>query len=532
MTMPTAYHVAALGFSEPQVRNLRDLAAAEGTVVHLPWDTRTAGSPEQACAAAQLVLIGPRIEQPVALAQRLIAREPRPALALVCREAETAAVTEAVERHPMLGRRIPVLSEDGLDTLPETIAQLRGRSQNRHRHAALVQAINRDLSIAAMPATNRARYLDQLLDHAPIGVMTVAPDGRILAVNRLAEQQFAPASRPMDGSASVFDLFPASQTERLRAIIADVGDGAESARGEMRGLGGDSDRHFSIVAAPADANGGGDIMLIFQDLTDLIRSQQDQELARIQAEAANQSKSRLLAGVSHELRTPMNAISGFSEVMTRELFGSIDNARYREYAQLIFDSARHLTTLIDDLLDLSKIEAGVLEPSEEPVNLCATAQECIRLVGREAENRGQTLSLDCRDDSLWLLADRRMIRQLLINLLSNAIKFTPNEGTIVTTIAHHDNGVRICVEDNGVGISEEDVDKVLRPFERGMNTASGFVEGSGIGLFLVQRIVTLHDGSLQIESATGAGTRIHVLLPQCRVIAAPADVTASEPSLT
>lgn len=515
--------VAATGFEPGLLAQLRATLPSADSLVTLPWPGRVTKPFASAVSASRALLIGPQIQQPVAVAEQLARRERPLPIVLVCPRALQPELSAASHQHPLLGRNTHVIATDALDSMPELLAQLRRRRSAKRRHAELVQSLNMELS-AATPATpDRTHYLDQLLNHAPIGVVTVRGDTRIMAINHQAERYFGMDATPARAGDRLGDWFAEDQRATLERIVGEVARGAESSRGQVEFHRGADMRHFSVVGAPVDqVETEGTVMLIFQDLTDLIELQRAEELAREQAEAANLSKSRLLAGVSHELRTPMNAISGFSEMIMREMFGPVGNDRYQEYSRLIFDSAQHLTALIDDLLDLSKIEAGVLEPSEEEVDLHVLAGECIQLLAQQAEARGHSLTLRCGEGRLPVMADRRMLRQVVINLMSNAIKFTQNGGQITVSVERREDGCIIDVTDNGAGIPKDEIDKVLRPFERGLHTASRFVEGSGLGLFLVHRIVTLHRGRMKIDSTPGQGTQVTIMLPWSRAAAPPA----------
>jgi two-component system, cell cycle sensor histidine kinase PleC len=243
--------------------------------------------------------------------------------------------------------------------------------------------------------------------------------------------------------------------------------------------------------------------------------------ARRRAEAANIAKSRFLATMSHELRTPLNAILGFSEVMQCELLGPIQNKNYKEYAGNIHDSGRHLLQLINEILDLSRIEAGRYELHEEPVRLADIVEECRRLLALRAESKGlqMVLELDKELDQIW--ADERAIRQICLNLMSNALKFTPRGGRITLSVLHSDEGgQKLSVRDTGPGIPKEEIPRVMQAFGQGSlahQTAEG---GTGLGLPIVQNLVNLHGGTFQLLSELRKGTEAVVLLPKSRVLRA------------
>ncbi len=245
--------------------------------------------------------------------------------------------------------------------------------------------------------------------------------------------------------------------------------------------------------------------------------------ARRRAEAANQAKSRFLATMSHELRTPLNAILGFSEVMKTELFGPMENPTYREYAGNILDSGRHLLHLINEILDLTRIESGRYELHEEPLRLADVAEECHKLLKLRADNKGLQVTDDFEADLPIVWADQRAMRQICLNLLSNALKFTPKGGRITLRVgATEDGGQFLAVRDNGPGIPEEEIPKVLQAFGQGALAQQNAEGGAGLGLAIVQNLIELHGGSLSLTSELRKGTEAKVVLPGYRVLHAVA----------
>jgi signal transduction histidine kinase len=245
------------------------------------------------------------------------------------------------------------------------------------------------------------------------------------------------------------------------------------------------------------------------------------EKARFQAEQANRAKTEFLANMSHDLRTPLNAILGFSEIMRSRAFGDLGDPRYAEYVEDIHHSGTLLIALIDDLLDISKVEAGKYELSEEVVDIERLVRGCLRQVAPAAEGAGQRVTVDIAPHLPNLLGDERVLVQILNNLLSNAIKFTPEGGTIeVKAWADARGRLRLSVADNGIGMTEEGVAKALRPFEQAHSARSREHKGTGLGLHLCDNFMKLFGGTLEIESRPAEGTTATVTFPADRSVEA------------
>ena len=266
-----------------------------------------------------------------------------------------------------------------------------------------------------------------------------------------------------------------------------------------------------------------ELMMTVRDLQKerLLADQQAQRLAdladkyareKTRAEAANRSKSEFLANMSHELRTPLNAIIGFSEIMQAQMFGPIGSEKYFEYSRDIHRSGQFLLDVINDILDMSKIEAGRMQMEPETLRLDGVLDEVMRLVGPRAYEGRVAIEREV-SANLTLWADKRAVKQVIINLLSNAVKFTPEGGKVTIRSNKCDGFVTIAIQDTGIGIPPRDIEKLGRPFEQVENQFTKSKGGSGLGLAISKSFVDLHNGSLTIRSAVGQGTEVTVRLP-------------------
>jgi len=273
----------------------------------------------------------------------------------------------------------------------------------------------------------------------------------------------------------------------------------------------------------------GGIVVICSDITALkeredgLRKAGREALqAKEAAETANRSKSNFLANMSHELRTPLNAVIGFSEIIMGAMLGDDAIDHYRAYAKDIHDSGRHLLELINDILDMSKIEAGKLDLFEEDVDIHDAIETSFRLVHERAEKAHLTLTSEAAEDLPRLRADLRKVKQILINLVGNAVKFTPDGGQVtVAARITEDGGFLLEVRDTGIGISEQDLETVMAPFGQVHTGLNRQYEGTGLGLTLTKALMDLHGGTFDIESRHGTaptGTTVRVIFPAERVL--------------
>ncbi|MBC8339307.1 MAG: PAS domain S-box protein [Alphaproteobacteria bacterium] len=255
------------------------------------------------------------------------------------------------------------------------------------------------------------------------------------------------------------------------------------------------------------------------DITE--RHQADENLRRAKEEAdiANRAKSEFLANMSHELRTPLNSVIGFSEILKNRLLGPPENPKYQEYAADIHFSGRHLLSLISDILDVSKIEVGELDVAEDPLRPDDMIAACVRMIAERAERANVDLLVETANGCPSLLADERRLKQVLLNLLSNSVKFTPPGGKIVIGAGQTDDGgLRFWVSDTGIGISAEDIPKVLKPFSQVAHSSTRSHEGTGLGLTLSKSLSELQGGRLDIESEPDQGTTVSITFPVGKVL--------------
>ena len=236
------------------------------------------------------------------------------------------------------------------------------------------------------------------------------------------------------------------------------------------------------------------------------------------AAAASQAKSQFLATMSHELRTPLNAIIGFSELIKNEVMGPVGSECYRGYGTFICDSGTHLLGLINDILDISKLDAGHIALNEDVVDLKDAVTSCLQLMGPQAEKAGVRLCVAFDTEPPWLRADRRRLRQILLNLISNAVKFTQEGGEVRVSAVRDDSGLTLRVADTGIGMASEEIPIAFERFGQIDSTLARKYEGTGLGLPLTKHLVAMHGGTLTIASVVGIGTTVTVAFPAERIV--------------
>ncbi len=268
-----------------------------------------------------------------------------------------------------------------------------------------------------------------------------------------------------------------------------------------------------------DSDGSPLVLEMSVDITALKKTEVELRSAKEEAEHANRTKTEFLANMSHELRTPLNLVIGFSEFLLGDTEETIEKDKRREYLEDILDSGHHLLEVINEILDISKIETGELRIAETKVEVGRTIKSCVRMEKKNVARAELTMSTNVADDLPPLLADETKFKQILLNLLSNAIKFTPAGGKVsITAKVNGQGGITLEVSDTGIGIKQENIPKVLEPFEQVENIMTRSHEGSGLGLPLSIRLTELHGGTLDIESEFSKGTTVIVSFPPERTV--------------
>ncbi|MCM5553250.1 ATP-binding protein [Pleomorphomonas sp. NRK KF1] len=368
-------------------------------------------------------------------------------------------------------------------------------------------------------AEQRAEDMEAILDTATDGVLVLDHKGLVIGANKSAEALFGNERSHMIGMAFVDLLAPESHRSALdyldglgrNALSSVLNDGREVIG---RVAGGGLVPLFMTVGRVSTTK----FCAVLRDITQWKRAEEELTSAKKAAENASSQKSDFLAKMSHEIRTPLNAIIGFSEVMMEERFGPVGNDRYKEYLRDIHVSGTHIMSLVNDLLDLSKIEAGKLELTFEAVGLNDVVRECAALMQPQA-NRERIIIRTSLSSSLPpVVADNRSLRQIILNLLSNAVKFNSAGGQVIISTLYEESGeVVLRVRDTGQGMSEGDIVKAMEPFRQLSTSRTG--GGTGLGLPLTKALVEANRASFQIDSTPGQGTMIQITFPSTRVLA-------------
>ncbi len=278
------------------------------------------------------------------------------------------------------------------------------------------------------------------------------------------------------------------------------------------------DGHLAVRAAAEQARLRQHIAELEEAKAQLEHLSQELTVAVEAAAAASESKSRFLAAMSHELRTPLNAIIGFADMMIAEMFGPLGSPRYLSYVDDIHTSGRHLLSLINDILDLSKLDARQVELHEDNLNLRSLSDAALQMISRQAQINGVSLVDEVPEDLPRVRCDPRRLKQVMLNLLSNAVKFTEEGGEVRITAGLSGDAMVIQVVDSGIGIAKQDMARAMERFGQVDSRLARKFEGTGLGLPLVRELVALHGGSLELESTVGVGTIARITLPASRII--------------
>jgi signal transduction histidine kinase len=392
-----------------------------------------------------------------------------------------------------------------------------GDGRRRRWRDALARLLRRATSRAAAgegagegSGASDDAQLARLLDRIEEPALRIGDDGRIVGFNAGAERLLGlPAPLALGR--------PARQLLSDRRLSPlDLGGSSGALQGAaLRGDGEWVPVELS-VSRPAE----GWRLVFLRDVGERCAAEDVLREARELAELARRSKTEFVANMSHELRTPLNAILGFAEIIRDQLVGPVGNPVYAEYAKDIHDSGSHLLQVINDILDIAKIEAGRMSLAEEPVLPAVTASSCLRLLRQRANQAGVQL-VDQTDEALasGLVADEPKLKQMLFNVLGNAIKFTPGGGRVTVRIeVTPEAELAIEVSDTGIGIAAEDFERIMEPFGQASASLDRRYEGTGLGLPLTRSLVELHGGRIEIRSEVGRGTTVRLVFPASRVI--------------
>jgi two-component system, cell cycle sensor histidine kinase DivJ len=387
--------------------------------------------------------------------------------------------------------------------------------------AAVVQAAilaiasqdrQRAADLAAAEGTAMYRFL---ADNAMDMITRHSADGRIRFASPAAESMLGRTPESLVGLSPSALVHP-DDLKTMQAALVEASYFGRAATAEVRVKRGDSSYLWTEMrcrpAAPAKG-GAADIVAVTRDISERKTHESALIDARDQAEGANRAKSRFLANMSHELRTPLNAIIGFSEVMTHEMFGPVGSPRYLDYARVINESGGHLLELINGILDMSKIEAGKFDLSEEIFDFEDVTSQSVRFVKLQSDRKGVALKTAIAPEAKSIFADKRAVKQMLVNLITNGVKFTPRGGEVRIAVSRAAQGIVIAISDTGVGIGPDDLKRLGQPFEQVEGEHVRSQEGTGLGLALVKALAPLHGGDVAITSVLGEGTTVTVTLP-------------------
>lgn len=386
---------------------------------------------------------------------------------------------------------------------------------NVYSEAEMVARVAGAEAAAAASREAEAR-LKHLFETSPVGVMVSAPDGRILFCNRRhADILGLEANQVLGRNANDFH----TDFELRRSAVAEALATGQPVSREIECLPAQGMRRWYIVTwTPLIFSGRPALVAWALDVTERHAAAEALTQAKQAAELANRAKTEFLAAMSHELRTPLNAINGFAETMHAEILGPLGNPRYHEYCGHIVEAGHHLTALINDVLDVARVESGRVALRDEAVQVTTLVRAALVMIGDRAREAGLNVEELLDKDLPGLRGDSLRLKQVLLNLLANAVKFTPTGGRVMVRGWRDDHGgIVLAVEDTGIGISAQDRERVLANFSQADSRLERRYQGMGLGLPLARSLMELHGGSLEIDSAPGLGTRVLLQFPPERV---------------
>jgi cell cycle sensor histidine kinase DivJ len=389
---------------------------------------------------------------------------------------------------------------------------------------SLIRSVAGALARSGLRPADVERY--RLLACAmPDAILHHGRDGAVLFASPAAEPLLGVSAAQLLGQ-GLFERVQVADRPAYLSALADAALGEQSKSLELRmrrTVSGANQDQFAWIEMrccrlaatnASDKSQPGEVVSVLRDIGERKNQERVVELARVDVERANVAKGRFLATMSHELRTPLNVIIGFSEMLIKETEFLIDAARRREYAKLINESGHHLLSVVNGILDMSKIEAGDFPITPEPFAPAQVVEHCCELLAFKAQEAGIVLETRLCENLPEIVVDKRALKQVLLNLLSNAIKFTDRGGKILVSATVDGPFITLVVEDNGVGISNHDLPRLGEPFFQSRASYDRRHDGTGLGLSIVKGLVALHGGDLEIHSHLGEGTRVSVRLPR------------------
>lgn len=435
-----------------------------------------------------------------------------------------ARVEEQSRPEPLSEPAPPASGEPSMAAGPPSISSPRAAGAPREIFIERAPGVRPPAALGPKLAETqrRLRELTAILDTATDGVVILDAAGVIESVNASAEALFGLEAQEMEGRRFDALLTPESRKSALDYFSGLKDSGVASLLNEGRevdAMAGAGSIPLFMTMGRVSGEEGGRFCAVLRDITHWKRIESELTEAKLSAEQASQQKSEFLARVSHEVRTPLNAIIGFAEVMIEERFGPVGNEKYREYLRDIRTSGEHVVSLVNDLLDISKIEAGKLDLHFTAVKLNEVVRESIALMQPQANRSRVVLRSSLSQEVPAIVADERTLRQIVLNLLSNSVKFTGPGGQVIASTSLAESGEAILrVRDTGEGMSEADLARALEPFRQLSTSTMSDQAGTGLGLPLTKALVEANRATLSIKSAKGEGTVVTITIPATRVL--------------